>query len=239
MTETEPSDDPEAAAATSAPDDADDPLEHLMAGMAEGDPAFLFAFVEAYGEKVRWVVLRIVEGMGRRDVLANRDEIDALTLDACEVVFARAAGWRPGGAKPWNWAYKAIRSDIARTIGHRVVELGTDEDLGGEVGCGDTFAVVDLAGDDLGRLIARDDRVRLLDEAIRAVGSSDAQEIYWEYRLQQGFGDPSPAQTVGARFGKRPATIRQTCKRHGDAVWALVRHDERFAALRDHGWFAA
>jgi hypothetical protein len=223
--------------------ESEDPLESMMAGMAAGDAAFLFAFIDTFGPKVRWVVRGIVEGMGRHDLLRNVGELDGLTLDACDVIFARAGGWRPGGARPWTWAHKAIRAEVARSIGHRTVEFESvechDDDLAGEAGPRSTGAVVDLAGDDLDVLISRHPRVRLLDEAIRAVGSSTHQEIYWEYRLQQGLGDPSPADTVGRRFAKRPATIRQICKRHGDRVWATVHEDERFVELRDHGWFAA
>jgi len=224
--------------------DSEDPLQQIMAGMAAGDAAFLFAFVDTFGPKVRWVVRGILEGMGRHDLIRDGDELDGLTLDACEVVFGRAAGWKPGGALPWNWAFKAIRAEVARGIGHRTVEFDTVErdcgaSLEGEAGSRSDVAVADLAGDDLGVLIDRHPRVRLLDQAIRSVGSVAHQEIYWEYRLQQGLGDPSPAHTVGQRFGKQPATVRQICKRHGDRVWALVREDQRFVDLHDHGWFAA
>lgn len=219
--------------------ESDDPLNQMMAAMADGDAAFLFAFVEEYGHKVRWVVRGIVESMGRHDVLRNNDELDGLTLDACDVIFARAGGWRPGGAKPWNWAFKAIRAEVARSVGHRVVELGGDEDLDGEAGSCSAVAVIDLTGDDLQTLVVRHPMVRLLDDAIRSVGSPAVREIYWEYRLQQGFGDPSPAHTVGARVGKSPAAVRQACKRHGDAVWNLVQREPRYSALLDHGWFAA
>jgi hypothetical protein len=223
---------------------SEDPLQQMMAGMAAGDAAFLFAFVDTFGPKVRWVVRGILEGMGRHDLIRARDELDGLTLDACEVIFGRASGWRPGGAMPWNWAFKAIRAEVARSIGHRTVEFDTadphgDTNLEGEAGSRSDVAVADLAGDDLGVLIARHPLVRLLDQAIRAVGSAAHQEIYWEYRIQQGLGDPSPANTVGKRFDKRPATVRQICKRHGDRVWALVRDDQRFVDLHDHGWFAA
>ncbi len=217
----------------------EDPLPPMMAGMAEGDPAFLFAFVDVYGEKVRWVVRGILADMGRRDLLASTDELDGLTLDACEVIFRRASGWRPGGAKPWTWAFKAIRAEVVRSIGHRVVELQGDEDIDGEAGSRDDNAVVDLTGDDLGVLMQRHAAVRLLDAAIRSVGTAAVQDLYWEYRIQQGLGDPSPAHTVGRRVGKTPMAVRQACKRHGDAVWRTVQSDPQFGALLDHGWFAA
>lgn len=217
--------------------DSDDPLDQIMAGMGSGDAAFLFAFIEAFGPKVRWVVRGILEGMGRRDLTHDQAEIDGLTLDACDVIFRRAGGWRPGGAAPWTWAFKAIRSEVARSIGHRVVEfdaeiLECEVDSHGGV-------VADLAGDDLDALIARHPRVGLLDQAIRSAGSHRDQQVYWEYRIQQGLGDPSPALTVAARFGLRPDNVRQICRRHGQKVWRAVTTDPRFVELLDHGWFAA
>jgi hypothetical protein len=218
--------------------DSDDPLNQMMAGMAAGDPAFLFAFIEAFGTKVRWIVRSILEGMGRHDIVRNADELDGLTLDACDVIFSRAAGWKPDGAAPWNWAFKAIRAEVARVIGHRVVELNADDDRDSEVGSHSGVAS-DLAGDDLAVLIRRHPRVDMLDQAIRSVGSERDQCIYWEYRLQQGFGDPSPAHTVGSRFALNPDNVRQICRRHGQKVWKTIETDHRFAELRDHGWFAA
>ena len=222
----------------SADDDADDPLRRVMGGMAAGDAAYLFAFIETFGPKVRWVVRSILEGMGRHDIVRNADELDGLTLDACEVIFRRAAGWKPGGAAPWNWAFRAIRAEVARTIGHRVVELGAGEDRDGEVGShGDV--VFDSAVDDLAVLVRRHPRVAVLDRAIRSVGSARDQAVYWEYRIQQGMGDPSPAHTVAERFGLKPDNVRQLCRRHGKKVWVLIDTDAEFAELRDHGWFAA
>ena len=99
--------------------------------------------------------------------------------------------------------------------------------------------VADLTGDDLAALIDRHPTVRLLDAAICSVGSERDQRIYWEYRIQQGLGDPSPALTVAPRFGVKPDNVRQISRRHGSKVWALILTDDRFAELRTHGWFAA
>ncbi|MDW3217118.1 MAG: hypothetical protein R8F63_00785 [Acidimicrobiales bacterium] len=223
--------------AEEAMNESDDPLNRVMAGMAAGDAAFLFAFIEEFAPKVRWVVRSILEGMGRHDIVRNADELDGLTLDACDVIFRRAGGWAPGGAAPWNWAFKAIRAEVARAIGHRVVEL--DDDFDGEVGSRSDVAAVDLSVDDLSVLISRHPRVGVLDRAIRSVGSERDQLVYWEYRIQQGMGDPSPAHTVGARFGLKPDNVRQVCRRHGRKVWLVIETDPAFAELRDHGWFAA
>ena len=216
----------------------EDDLTMCMARLAEGDRAFFFTLHDRFGEKVAWVVRDILREMGRHDVLADADEVAGLTLDACEVIMERAGGWRPGGAAPWTWARLAIRSRVAVAVGHRTVEFD-DTDVDGEAGDHPGGVVVDLTGDDLAVLIERHPAVRLLDAAIRAVGSERDQRIYWEYRIQQGLGDPSPARTVGPRFGVQPDNVRQISRRHGTKVWTLVQTDDRFTELRDHGWFAA
>ena len=102
--------------------------------MAAGAPAAWWSFHETFEAKLRAVVLANVRSMHRPDIVRDAERIDSLTADAAMVIFDRAAGWKPGGAKPWNWAARAIRSMIAAEIGHRQVELGNDDTLRGEAG---------------------------------------------------------------------------------------------------------
>ena len=60
------------------------------------------------------------------------------------VIFDRAAGWKPGGAKPWTGHAGAIRSMIVAEIGHRQVELGNDDSLDGEAGSAPVVSDADL-----------------------------------------------------------------------------------------------
>ncbi|MEK9999316.1 MAG: hypothetical protein VW623_04355, partial [Acidimicrobiaceae bacterium] len=122
----------------------DDPLEPLMAAMAAGDLAALWSFHETYEAKLRAVVLANVRSMHRPDIVRDAERIDSLTADAAMVIFDRAAGWKPGGAKPWNWAARAIRSMIAADIGHRQVALGNDDSLDGEAGSAPVMSDADL-----------------------------------------------------------------------------------------------
>lgn len=244
-------------------DSDDDDLCRCMEGMAAGDAAFLFTFHERFGPKVAWLVRDIVRGMGRLDVLGDRDEIDGLVIDACEVLFVRAAGWRSGGALPWNWARNAIRSSVAAGVGHRQIEFteafGVDsqgrqgsgvegEASGPKAGAadltGDTVVGLVLAGDgqardDLSAVISANPRARLLDQAIRSVGCERSQLVCWQYGIQKGLGDPSPAITVGRMFGLNPGNIRQIYRRQKVRVEALIETDERFEPIREIGWFAA
>ena len=216
----------------------DDPLERLMAAMADGDLAALWEFHETFEVKLRAVVLANVRSMHRPDVVADRDRIDALTADAAMIVFDRAAGWRPGGAAPWNWAARAIRSMIAADIGHRSVELGNDDSLDGEAGAapagmggGTDLTIEALASSHPG--------LAVLEEAYRSVSSERDQHAAWLFRVQKVNGDPSPAHTVADEFGISAANARQIHKRHFARVHAVVWNDERYLPLRALPWFAA
>lgn len=216
----------------------DDPLEALMAAMAANDLAALWTFHETYEAKLRGTVLANVRSMHRPDVARDVERIDALTADAAMVIFDRAAGWQPGGAKPWNWAARAIRSMIAAEIGHRSVELGHDDSLDGEA----DVAPVSTGGDidlTIESLVARHPRLAAFAEAWRAVSSERDQDVAWLFRVQKVNGDPSPARTVADEFGISPANARKIHERHLTKVTRLVAADERFEALRTWEWFVA
>jgi len=234
-------------------DTDDDELLKCMEGMAAGDPAFLFTFHERFGEKIGWVVRDMVRGMGRLDILRNADEIDGLVIDACEVVFIRSAGWHPGGARPWNWAAKAIRSRVAGVIGHRLVEFDDRGDdtceltpatgstgIEGEAN-GMQAEAADLTLDTgtIAEMLSADPRASLLDRAIRSVGRERNQMICWQYSVQKALGDPSPAVTVAGMFGLKPGNVRQIHHRQKVKVEALVNSDDQFQSLREIVWFAA
>ena len=161
-----------------------------------------------------------------------------LTAEAAIVIFHRAGGWKPGGARPWSWANRAIRSMIAAEIGHRSVELGHDDSLDGEAG----VAFVSTEGDadlTIDRIVELNPALAAFVEAYRAVSSERDQDAAWLYRIQKLNGDPSPAHTVADEFGITPTYARQIHKRHFGRVHELVWSDERFAALRAWDWFVA
>lgn len=216
----------------------DDPLETLMAAMANGDLAALWEFHETYEPRLRRMVLANVRSMHRPDIASDRERIDSLTADTAVVIFDRAAGWQPGGALPWNWASRAIRSMIAADIGHRSVELGNDDSLDGEADVAPVSAVgdVDLTIEGFASHQLAD--VVFID-AFRGVGSARDQEVAWLFRIQKVNGDPSPAHTVADEFGISAANARQIHKRHFARVHTLVWSDERFRPLRSWEWFVA
>ena len=213
----------------------DDPLESLMARMAAGEFAALWTFHELFVGRLRSVVLRNVRSMGRHDVAADADRIDSLATDAAVLIFRRAGGWQPGGAKPWTWAELAIRSMIAADIGHRLVELGSDDACEGEVS-GAEVGIADLT---LEGCMSLHPSFELFAEAFRAVSSDRDQLAAWLFRTQKVNGDPSPARTVAHMHGITPANARQIHTRHFARVRQLVWADERFEPLRSWEWFAA
>lgn len=214
----------------------DDPLDALMAAMADGDLAALWAFHETFEPKLRAVVLANVRSMHRADIVRDSERIDSLTADAAVVIFDRAAGWKPGGARPWNWAARAIRSMIAAEIGHRSVELGTDDSLEGEAGGAPVVSDADLT---IESVVARHPALGPLGDAWRSVSSDRDQEAAWLFRVQKVNGDPSPARTVADEFGITPANARKIHQRHVTRVTDVVWSDDRFASLRRWEWFAA
>lgn len=212
-------------------------LETCMQRMAMGDHAYLFTFVREFGSRVEAAVRRMVGEMGRRDVLADPDELEALVLDACWVIYDRASGWRPGGALPWSWAARAIRAELARAIGHRTVPV-TDDDV--EVV--DAVAAPSEHGDadvTFASLAQRDPRVALLADAVARIGSPRDQRVFIEYRLQKELGDPSPSHVVAREFGLTPANVRQIDCRMRKRLAEVIASDARFAALGDVRWLAA
>ena len=215
---------------------SDDSLETLMASMAVGDLAALWTFHETFESKLRAVVLADVRSMHRDDVARDADRIASLTADAATVIFERASGWKPGGAMPWNWAGRAIRSMIAAEIGHRLVELGDDESADGQVGGAAVASDADLT---IARFASLAAELEPFGEAWCAVGSHRDQEAAWLFRVQKETGDPSPAHTVANEFGISPANARKIHQRHFERVNEVIWNDERFEPLRRWEWFAA
>ena len=214
----------------------DDPLEPLMAALAAGDLAALWSFHETYEAKLRAVVLANVRSMHRPDIVRDSERIDSLTADAAMVIFDRAAGWKPGGAKPWNWAARAIRSMIAAEIGHRQVELGNDDSLDGEAGSAPVMSDADLT---IEGIVALAPELEPFVHVWRSVSSARDQEAAWLFRVQKDTGDPSPAHTVADEFGISPANARKIHQRHFEKVSEVVASEERFESLRHWEWFAA
>jgi len=184
-----------------------------MARLAAGDLAFVFVLATVWRRPIERLVRTLLCEMGRVDLAHNRDEVDGLVIDACLVIADRAGGWRPGAAAPWLWARLAIRAEVARSIGHRCVELDDRDGGHGLDHDHDTGQPVTGEAVDYDELVARDPRFASFDDVLRECTSDRDRRVVVEYLQQQSAGDPSPSHTVGQMFDLTPATVRQVCSR--------------------------
>ena len=226
----------------------------LMERIVAGDPAAIFELLELHRPALEAMVRAILGSFGRRDLLGQPDEVDGLVLMSALVIADRAGGWRPGGAPPWVWCGRAIRSEVARAIGHRTtvhpVELVDphERDADGPPGPVDDLLapVVDHATLDgasglaaLTALAGRQPDVALLLEATHRVGSVRDVEVHIDYRLQKCSGDPSPAHTVAALHDLTAVNVRQIDRRMRVRLAALSAAEERIARIARLPWVDA
>jgi hypothetical protein len=218
-----------------------DRLREVMAGMAAGDMAMLVAFVSEFGTQLRGAVRSIVFSFGRRDVLDDPGELTSLVTTVALEIFDRADAWDHAGAVPWVWAERAIRSSLARQVGHALADVAIEDlcDLSqGPV----QQSLQGLDGDArrvLKRLSATEPRARLWWDAVGALTNDRNRNVYFEFELQQTLGDRSPAKTVGTLFDLQPDNVRQIVRRVRTQLKKRIRTDARLAPLRDLRWFAA
>ena len=214
-------------------------ITEVMRRIVAGDPAAVVTFMDRFGHRVRFVVRRILEDMGRLDVRDDIDELHGLVTDACLVVTDRAAGWSPDGALPWTWAYLAIRAKVGQVVGHRVVEL--EESLMDDHDTGPPVTVLDeLASHGFIRLACRDPYVRLLIDSLRTVSSTRDYEVVLDYVVQKSNGDPSPSQTVATMYDISSANVRQIFSRIRRRLLAAIDEDpDGLGPLLEIWWLAA
>jgi hypothetical protein len=212
-------------------------LVRAVAAMV-GDPSGVFAFHARFGDDLRRTVRAVLGGWGRRDLLADPDEVEGMAMDAALVIAERAGSWDPQGAPPWVWARRAIEADLARSVGHAraSVEAETLESVLAR-GVPSSGAPAEDAWDRLG---GDEPALVLLRTAIDGALGDDprARALYVEFRVQKLLGDPSPSQTLARLFALSSANVRQIASRSHRRVAALVHADERYRSLRDVAWFA-
>lgn len=208
----------------------DERLATYLAAMAAGDAAYLFAFCDAYGDRLAGTVRSLLREFGRHDLTRDPDTVAELVLDAAFVIYDRASGWRPGRAAPWTWARSAIRAQIAAAIGHRCVELDAEHHDHPE-------PAPARSGDVWARAVAADPAMARLDHALRHTASDRDQAVVIEYCIQQSLGDPSPAHTVAAHLGLSAVNVRQIVSRTRRRLRRLLADDP--ARADDGGWLAA
>jgi len=181
----------------------------LMTAMAQGSADALFELIDRFGNELERVVRGILSSLHRRDIARSSDHVASLVVSAGFVLFSRASGWNPDGSLPWVWAYRSIRAEIVKDVGHPTFEF--DPALG-EAVTPDVRNTADHAID-LEALATHHDGVAAWISALDDVASDRDRGVHLEYQVQKRLGDPSPAVTVATMFDLRPANVRQIDRR--------------------------
>lgn len=207
-----------------------------MAGVAGRDQAAAFWLYLEFGDHIAAALRRHLRALGADAVPAG--DFDGLVLDACLVLYDCGAAWSAdGGALPWHWAARRLRTVASTWVGQHASELDAerldaDRRPGpeGYAGAGPSEDEAEL--DVLARLAgAGDGRCALLLEALERVASERDRAIVVEVRAQAAAGDPSPATTVARHHGVTPEVVRQVVCRVRARLASLVAAEARFAPL--------
>lgn len=213
-------------------------LGELMALMAE-DRAFVFTFINEFGDQLARTVHWHLRELAREDVVHDHDEFEGLITDVALLIQDHAAAWKADGALPWTWAQRRIRVLISTQVGPRVVASADDLDC--EVSDAFSASVVDLAAGEIGDLAPDHHEASLVIELVHEVASPRDAEVYLLYRQQRREGDPSPAETVRRALPQHALSsenVRKICQRVRVAVEPRFAQP-RYRSIADLPFWAA
>lgn len=205
----------------------------VMAAMAAGDKAAVFTLYNEFSGQLAAFMRRELARLGVEHIGA--EDVDAMVIDACFVLFDCGGAWKPeGGALPWTWAGRRLAGVASAWVGQHADELDADRneadgDSGVAVGGVDDEADLDV----LSRLAGEHAACALVLEALDRVATRRDQAIMLELRSQRVAGDPSPALTVAARHNVSADVVRQAACRVRGRLSRLAAEDRRFAGLAD------
>jgi hypothetical protein len=207
-------------------------VEALMARLAAGDTAAVFALAEHHGHRIAGAVRQHLRDCGVDRV--TPDDLQGLVLDACMELAAVAPAWRAGGAQPWHWAWGRVRTVVAGWVGVHADSLDGPRAERDVEGAPPAPSQEDSLAAAFARLVDDDPRVRLVAEAAQVARLDDVALVcLLDYRVQQGQGDPSPAHTLAERYGTTPEAMRQRISRGRRRLREVVQSDPRFSDLAD------
>lgn len=204
----------------------------IVAAIGAGDRSAVFCLYTEFGGHIGAAVRRELRRLGVESV--GPEELDGLVIDACFALSECGASWNPaGGALPWTWAARRLRSIASDWVSQHADQL----DDGHLEACAVT-AQVAAPGDEaelevLARLAGHHAGCALVLDGLEQVASRRDRAIVLEVRDQVASGDPSPALTVARRHNVTPEVVRQVTCRVRARLAHLAATDERFAPLAD------
>jgi hypothetical protein len=206
-----------------------DRVVELMARMAAQDASAAFDLYEEFGPVIRRVVRGHLADLGTHAPSAA--DLDGLTLDAVMALLdAAPSGRHDGGAMPWTWAERRLRSLCQRHIGQWADVLSDDHD-------GPAGPAVDHQDHDdmdhLARVATDDETIQLLLEGLALTSTARDAQLFIALKAQAAAGDPSPSVTVAAEHAMKPDAVRQAARRTRVKLVELAEKDKRFAPLAD------
>ncbi|MGH9136486.1 MAG: hypothetical protein ACRD0G_05480 [Acidimicrobiales bacterium] len=205
-------------------------LNGIMAGLAAGDPAMLFALLDRFGDDVRSALMWFCKEEGI--VKPTGSDLDGLVVDACDELRRVARSWRPEGALPWRWARLRLVSLLRRHAGPARVRFNPwrhAPPTPPPAAPDDDRPPMDV----LAPLAARRADLQLVVDALELVVPARDRSPFLRHLEQSTSGDPSPARTVATEFGRSPAGVRQLVHRARMRLCQLAVADDRFRPLLD------
>ena len=203
-------------------------LVQIMEAIAGGDRAAVISLYDEFGSYITGAVRRHLRRFGGDNV--DVAEVDGLVMDVCLDLSTRAASWDPdGGATPWQWADRRVGAMVSGYVGQYADELDAahDDIESAQAPVDDGADVVEL----LDRVASMSGEAALLAEGLGLVASERDRSVFVEAKLQAAMGDRSPASTLAAVTGLKPAAVRQIVHRVRERLVALATADARFGPL--------
>lgn len=207
-------------------------LGEIMAHLAAGDVAWVYTLKAHHGTRIAAAVRRVLGELGQARVARDADEVDDIVDEVCfDVLFEKAASWRPdGGALPWVWAEKAIRSLIVARVGHRRADV--DEETLAALPAPTPPPGPGPTGDVWADTCRSDAGLALLDRAVTAVTNERDRVVFVEYLVQKSLDDPSPSDTVAGIVELSSANVRKINERVRRRLTRLIDEDPMYTSLR-------
>jgi RNA polymerase sigma-70 factor (ECF subfamily) len=162
----------------------DTKLEHLLAGVADGDEAAFAELYQATSSKLLGVAVRI---------LRNREVAEEVLQEAFFKVWERASDYNAGIASPMTWMATIVRNRALDEARRRVIRPTGDETELENIASGDEHPIAALE---------RSEDVK------RLLGCLEGLEPEKREIVRLAYLDGLSREALSARFGRPEGTIK-------------------------------